>query len=173
MTQNFTIRKASFSDAKNLREISESTFVNTYGEFNTPENMAKHIAEKFSILQIKKELQLIDNQYVIGEIDNEIVAFVKLVKNQNLEELPEKHCVEIERIYVKKEFHGRNFGKKMMDFCENWAAKNHFEILWLGVWEHNPNALKFYEKMGFTIFSSHVFVLGNDVQNDFLMKKEV
>jgi len=43
--------------------------------------------------------------------------------------------------------------------------------VWLGVWEENPRAIKFYKKNGFVEFDKHTFVLGEDEQTDILMKK--
>ena len=54
-----------------------------------------------------------------------------------------------------------------------YAAKNKFDTIWLGVWEHNQKAIEFYKKWGFEVFGKYIFVLGNDPQNDLLMKKEI
>ena len=43
------------------------------------------------------------------------------------------------------------------------------ETLWLGVWEHNARAIRFYEKCGFRDAGSHPFLLGNDLQTDRIM----
>jgi diamine N-acetyltransferase len=173
MNTNFQIRLATESDAVAIKEISESTFVDTYSMYNSPENMQQHILQNFSLEKIISELQTPHNQYVIVNFEAEIIAFAKLVKGHFPENITEKLCVEIERFYVKKEFHGQNLGRYLMDFCVNWAIGNTFEIIWLGVWENNPNAIKFYEKMGFSIFGSHNFVLGTEPQNDFLMKRDL
>lgn len=37
----------------------------------------------------------------------------------------------------------------------------------------NKRAFEFYLKWGFEIFSSQVFLLGNDVQKDWVMKKNL
>ena len=43
--------------------------------------------------------------------------------------------------------------------------------VWLGVWEENPRAIRFYEKNGFVVFDKHIFRMGNDEQTDLMMKK--
>jgi ribosomal protein S18 acetylase RimI-like enzyme len=45
--------------------------------------------------------------------------------------------------------------------------------IWLGVWEHNHQAIKFYTTWGFEKFGDHLFLLGDDPQTDWLMKKEL
>jgi ribosomal protein S18 acetylase RimI-like enzyme len=42
--------------------------------------------------------------------------------------------------------------------------------MWLGVWEENPRAIRFYQKQGFVEFDQHIFQLGEDAQTDILMK---
>ncbi len=42
--------------------------------------------------------------------------------------------------------------------------------MWLGVWEKNPRALRFYQKIGFQEFDKHIFTLGNEKQTDIMMK---
>ncbi|WP_337043002.1 GNAT family N-acetyltransferase [Emticicia sp. 17c] len=167
------IRFATLPDAPALRALAETTFRDTYTEFNTPENMEKHVAKNFSLAQIQAELQLPDNQYVLVEQDNALIAFAKMVKNHSTQGLTEERVLEIERIYVAKAFHGQQIGRKLIDFCTNWAIEQHFEVIWLGVWENNPKAMKFYEKMGYTRFGEHTFVLGEEVQTDYLMKKYI
>lgn len=165
------IRPATFNDATRLRDLSEITFRDTYTAYNTPENMENHVAKHFSIQQIEKELHDATNQYVVCENNGDLIAFVKLVKNHSTEGLTEEKVVEIERIYVLKDFHGQQLGRKLIDFCTAWAKEQGFEVIWLGVWEHNHNAMKFYEKMGYERFGKHTFVLGDDVQTDYVMKK--
>jgi ribosomal protein S18 acetylase RimI-like enzyme len=55
----------------------------------------------------------------------------------------------------------------------DYASEKGFDTIWLGVWEHNHNSIAFYEQWGFETFGKHVFRLGNDDQNDLLMKKKI
>ncbi len=167
------IRLATPADAPRLRELSEITFRDTYTEYNTPENMEKHVAKNFSLSQLETELVDSKNQYMVCENGKDLIAFVKLVKDHSIEGLNEERVVEIERIYVLKAFHGQQLGRKLIDFCTEWAKGQGFDVIWLGVWEHNQNALKFYEKMGYVRFGEHTFLLGDEVQTDYVMKKSI
>lgn len=81
--------------------------------------------------------------------------------------------MEVERIYVAGNHHGKKIGKKLLNFALDIAANKALNYVWLGVWEHNYNARGFYEHNGFKIFSSHEFLLGDDRQTDLLMKRDV
>ena len=53
------------------------------------------------------------------------------------------NAFEIQRIYVKKEHHGRGYGKEMFTFALDQAKSRGFEWAWLGVWERNFKAQDF------------------------------
>lgn len=167
------IRRARPSDDQALCALMEKTFVDTYASFNTLENMQLHISFYFGLPQVQKELQDNAVEYSVIEKDNELIGFAKLVKNNSAKGLEGKKTVEIARIYVAQAYHGQQLGAQLMEACLHRAKDFGAETVWLGVWEHNPKALRFYEKMGFQRFGEHVFTLGTEVQNDFLMKKEV
>ena len=165
------LRLATISDKENLRQLAEITFRDTYTAFNTAENMENHVAKNFSLQQIEAELQSPACQYIVIETNQELIGFAKLVKDHATDGLTEQKVVEIERIYVQKAYHGQQLGRQLINFCIDWSRENKFEVIWLGVWENNHKAIQFYEKMGFQNFGTHVFVLGEEVQTDFVMKK--
>lgn len=167
------IRRARPSDDQALSALMEKTFVDTYASFNTPENMQLHISTYFALPQVQNELKDEDAEYLVIEKKDELIGFAKLVKNHSVKELEDKKTVEIARIYVAQAYHGQQLGARLMQTCLSQAKNLGAEAVWLGVWEHNPNAQRFYEKMGFQRFGEHVFTLGTEVQNDFLMKKEL
>jgi diamine N-acetyltransferase len=170
---NFQITLANLDDAVAIRHLAEKTFRDTYTQYNTPENMEGHVIKNFNFEQIKKDIQLPDNQYFTVKLASEIIGFAKLIKGHSTEGLAGKNVVEIERFYVDKSFHGQQLGRKLMDFCLAWSIENNFEVIWLGVWEKNENAMKFYQKMGFEFLGKHTFVLGTEAQTDFTMKLDL
>jgi GNAT superfamily N-acetyltransferase len=172
-TPVFDIIPAQQSDAPTLRDLMEQTFVDTYAQFNTPENMQKHISEHFALAKVELELSDEKVQYLLMKQNTRLIGFAKLVKDHTAKGLEKQKAVEIERIYVTHAYHGQKLGTKLMQACLDWSKKEGFTTVWLGVWEHNQKALAFYQKMGFQRFGEHVFVLGSEVQNDFLMKKEI
>jgi ribosomal protein S18 acetylase RimI-like enzyme len=135
--------------------------------------MDQYITEKCSDEKMKEELQDSDNLFYFARLNDEIVGYIKLRTSVFPIELGTKNCIEIERIYVSSKFHGKKIGAQLMEFCVQFAKENNYTILWLAVWEHNLKAFDFYKKWGFEKFSEHVFILGQDKQNDFLLKKEI
>jgi hypothetical protein len=79
-------------------------------------------------------------------------------------------AIEIARIYAVKSSIERCW-QALMQKCIDFAMLKKHHTIWLGVWEHNQRAIDFYTRWGFEKFAEHDFILGNDVQKDWLMKK--
>jgi diamine N-acetyltransferase len=165
------IRIANLQDADVLCQIGAKTFIETYGDQNTPENLQKYLEERFNIKQISDEIETPETIFLSVELNNETIGYAKM--RVNLIENPDPKALEIERIYIEKAFHGQKMGAVLMQKCIDVSREKGYHSLWLGVWEYNPKAIVFYKKWGFEVFGEHIFQLGDDAQTDYLMKKEL
>ena len=167
------IRKINIDDLETLRNLSIQTFKETFEELNTEEDMQKYLLENLSIEKLKTELEYVNSEFYFVESNDEILGYLKLnFKDAQTEKLEENHF-EIERIYVLKAFLGQKIGQILFDKAIEIGREKNLEYVWLGVWEENHRAIKFYEKNGFKVFGKHKFVLGKDVQTDLLMKLNI
>ena len=167
------IRKINIDDLETLRNLSIQTFKETFEEVNTEEDMQKYLLENLSIEKLKSELENPNSEFYFAENNDEILGYLKLnFKDAQTEKLEENHF-EIERIYVLKAFLGQKIGQILFNKAIEIGREKNLEYVWLGVWEENHRAIKFYEKNGFEIFGKHDFVLGEDVQTDLLMKMKI
>ena len=101
-----------------------------------------------------------------------MVGYLKLNLLDAQTEKMSDDYLEIERIYVLKKFHGKGYGKALIDFSKEKAIQKKKKKIWLGVWEKNPNAIGFYQKMGFEKTGTHIFKVGDDEQLDYVMETE-
>ena len=164
------IRKLNPADLALLREISIQTFVDTFANQNTPENMESYLQTSLSIEKLSIELNHPESEFYFAELNDEIIGYLKL--NYGLAQSePLENALEIERIYVRKEFHGKKIAQLLYNKAIERATERRDHFIWLGVWEHNARAIAFYTKLGFTAFGTHPFMLGNDKQTDILMKR--
>ena len=167
------IRKLNIDDLETLRNLSIQTFKETFEEVNTEEDMQKYLDENLSIEKLKTELENPNSKFYFAENNDEILGYLKLnFKDAQTEKLEENHF-EIERIYVLKAFLGQKIGQILFDKAIEIGREKNLEYVWLGVWEENHRAIRFYGKNGFEIFGKHDFVLGEDVQTDLLMKMKI
>lgn len=168
-----SIIEATEADADIISQLSVDTFYETYAAYNTAEDMEQHSNQYFSRQQILTELAAPETFYLIAYVDNQAAGFVKLRNEEHPPELQGERYIEIERIYVLKAFQKQKLGGAIMRFTLEAAKAKGYEIIWLGVWKNNTNAQGFYQRMGFEIFGEHAFVLGNDRQEDWLLKKQL
>ena len=167
------IRKINIDDLEALRNLSIQTFMETFEEVNTEEDMQKYLDENLSIERLKTELENVNSEFYFAENNDEILGYLKLnFKDAQTEKLEENHF-EIERIYVLKAFLGQKIGQILFDKAIEIGREKNLEYVWLGVWEENHRAIRFYGKNGFEIFGKHDFILGEDVQTDLLMKMKI
>lgn len=164
------IRRVNIQDIEKLKKIGKLTFAETFSSENSEEDMREYLEEGFSTEKIKTELTDKNAEFYFAELDDNVIGYLKVNFGQSQTEIKDKNALEIERIYVLKEFHGKKVGQILYDKAIELAKEKNVEYVWLGVWEQNPRAIRFYEKNGFTAFDKHIFKLGNDEQTDIMMK---
>ena len=136
--------------------------------------MKKYLDEGFTVEKLSSEINNPDSEFYFAKENNNVIGYVKINKGQSQTELKnDKMSVEIERIYVLKEFHGQRIGQLLYEKAMELALQLKADYIWLGVWEENPRAIKFYQKNGFIEFNKHIFKLGDDEQVDIMMKLEL
>ena len=168
--EKFLIKECSMQDIEKIKSISEKTFYETFSSENTKEDMENYLKENFSYEQIESEVKNNASKFYIVEHDKEAVAYMKLNFDKAQTEKDHHNTLEVQRIYVLQEYKGNRIGKRLIEKAIEIGRDNQLNYIWLGVWENNMNAIKFYEKQGFEKFGTHVFKLGEDEQIDHLMK---
>ena len=164
------ITKATINDLDQLQKIGRQTFFETFSTGNTEENMTKYLNEGFSIDKLTTELNDKNAEFYFATHNDNVIGYLKLNFGKSQTELQDDKGLEIERIYVLKDFHGKSVGQLLYDKAIQIARQKNADYIWLGVWEENPRAINFYKKNGFVEFDKHIFKLGNDEQTDILMK---
>ena len=173
MTDTITIRKIGPDDLHELQTIAKQTFYDTFETHNTEENMQQYLNEGFTEEKLTAELYNNHSDFYFALSENKTVGYLKLNFGKAQTELQNDNAVEIERIYVFKEFHGKKAGQILYEKALETAAAKNADYIWLGVWEENPRAIQFYKKNGFVEFDQHIFRFGNEEQTDIMMKLEL
>jgi len=167
------IRLAKPEDANSIALLSRKAFHDTFAAANTKEDMDKFMNETFALDVLQKEVIDPTNIFITAFIGNELAGYAKLTESKNPEGLGDADAIEIARLYAAQHIIGKGVGKALMEKCIAIGMERNKSVIWLGVWEHNERAKSFYTKFGYTKFGEHDFVLGNDVQTDWLMKREL
>ena len=167
------IKKCSLDDILDLQKIYRQTFFETFSEQNSEENMRIFLDKAYSEKKLKSEIENKESETFLAVENQKILGVLKINTGNAETESGLENSLEIQRIYILKESKGLGIGTVLMNLAEKKARELGVSFIWLGVWEKNFPAQKFYTDKGFRRFSEHAFVLGDDIQTDFLMKKEL
>lgn len=166
-----TVRIATKKNAELIADMSRQTFYDTFASYNTKEDMDKFMNEQFTRESIILEVGAENNIFLLAYDDEQPVGYARIRENNNPPSLGTSNALELARIYATAPSIGKGIGKVLMEKCIEIAKAGNRECIWLGVWEKNKRAIDFYKKWGFEKFADHDFILGDDVQKDWLMKK--
>jgi ribosomal protein S18 acetylase RimI-like enzyme len=169
--EQIIIERVTLADIKKLQEIGRTTFSEAFAAVNSEENMKDYLEKGFSEEKLKGELSNQDSQFYFALLDGKVIGYLKINIGQAQTEKLNLDALEIERIYLLKAFYGQKVGQLLYQKAIDIALEMQASYVWLGVWEENYRALRFYEKNGFTPFGKHKFWLGDDEQTDLMMKK--
>ena len=160
-------------NAELIANLSRQTFYDTFAAQNTMEDMDKFMNEQFTKEALMNETGQGDNIFLLAFINSEVAGYAKLRQGKQRPELGNKPCFEIARIYAVNKWIGKGVGSALLQKCIDIALEKKKQLLWLGVWKENQQAIAFYKRWGFEIFGEQDFLLGDDLQKDWLMKKEL
>ncbi len=170
---NLSYKICTEKDLQILVEISINTFISAFEKQNDPEDFKAYIDKAFSITRLEKELLDPNVGFYFVSKDNNLVGYFKLNEKEAQTEPFGNTSVEIERIYVLNEFQGRQIGHQMLNQIIEIANQKRLTFIWLGVWEMNTSAIRFYERYGFAKFNTHPYYIGKDKQTDWLMRLDL
>lgn len=168
-----TVRRATLADRPALTALAARTFERTFAATNTRADMDAYLAAHFGAAQQQAELADPHVATLLVDLDGTLAGYAQL------REGPAEPCVsgarpiELVRFYLDEDWQGRGLAPALMAAVHDEARGRGAETLWLGVWEHNQRALRFYTRQGFVDVGSHVFMVGADRQIDRIMARPV
>ncbi len=168
-TDALTIRRATDADAAGLAELALRTFLDAFAAQNDPANTEAYTARVYGPAQQAAEIADPRIVTLLGEVDGRMAAYAQLRRGTTAPGVTGPEPVEIMRFYVDRAWHGRGIAQRMMDAVLRTAREQGARTTFLAVWEHNPRALRFYEKRGFRVVGVQDFWMGSDRQNDHVM----
>jgi GNAT superfamily N-acetyltransferase len=167
------VRRATAADAQALAKIGRTSFVAAFASDprNKPEDLNAHLLETFSELAIAHELADPNVVYLIAELDQVALGYAKLKSGSSEPSVVARNPIELCRLYAHSEWVGRGVGPALIKSCLEHARGRAHDVLWLGVWEFNPRAQRFYAKWGFERVGEHVFFMGSEPQTDWVLRR--
>jgi ribosomal protein S18 acetylase RimI-like enzyme len=173
MMHGFTLKRVYVADVTILQQISIDTFRETFAATNDASDLQQYLDTSYSLTKLTAEILNPESSFYLLYAADVPVGYLKVNFGAAQTEKYDENTVELERIYLLAAYHGIGAGQFMLDSAIQFAKEARAHFIWLGVWEHNQKAIRFYEKNDFVITGSHVFQLGTDMQTDLLMKRQV
>ncbi|MEL6483554.1 MAG: GNAT family N-acetyltransferase [Bacteroidota bacterium] len=167
-----TIRKCILSDAPQLLQLARRTFMEAFEKDNNPDDFSQYLETAFTLPAIQAQLSNPDCFFFFVFIDSDLVGYFKLNKGPAQTDLRDDTAMELERIYLDAAYQGQGIGQWMVEQAVEIAKTAKKNAIWLGVWQKNSGAVRFYERFGFKKFGSHPYWIGNDKQTDWLYRLE-
>lgn len=163
-----SIRRMTRADRQLLMKIGRKTFYDTFTGTCTEADMQGFLDACFNEQQVGAELGDPDDFFYVAESAAGAMGYVRFKEDyRSFPEMRRWKALEIKRIYVLDAYHGKDVGRILLEYALTFARKENYEVVWLGVWEHNLRARRFYEKHGFSASGhTHDFPIGSTPQTD-------
>ena len=135
--------------------------------------MEIYLSEAFSGQQLKAEWEDADATFYLLRAEGQTLGYCKIKYGLPSAVEESGSALEICRLYVSQNYQGQRLGQWMLGQILKKAQEEKLDFVWLGVWSQNPGAIRLYERQGFQKIGSYTFVLGDDLQTDFIMKRSL
>ena len=167
------IRLVKSQEVEDLVKIGRHTFIEAFAAQNSEEDLLLYVDSAFTTEQMSQQIKNPFCEHYFAVIEDHIIGYLKLNTGSAQTEKQDDEALEVERIYVLKNFIGQGIGQSLLDKAFQRSREKGCKAIWLGVWNKNERAIRFYQKNGFKVVGQHVFLLGTDEQTDFIMRREV
>ena len=171
--RSIQIRYATSADADLLAKVGAQAFAEAFAAENTPENLAAYLASAFSPAIQAAEIADPAGCFLIAQMGESAIGYARMRTGDVPPEVGDPNAIELQRIYVLRDWLGHKVGAALMRASLEEAAARGHRTIWLGVWERNPRAIAFYQRWGFEQVGTHMFQLGDDAQTDWLMRRSI
>jgi ribosomal protein S18 acetylase RimI-like enzyme len=105
-------------------------------------------------------------RWQLAAIRGEPIGYAKLTPLRAPFPNAARGAVELQQIYVVREWHGRGVANRLMDWGLNAARALGAPEVYLTVFDHNERAKRFYARHGFEDVGRCTFQLGDRIDDD-------
>lgn len=166
-----TIEAVQPAELAKLVTVSRQTFWDTFAMTNNEADIKSYLDEQLIEPKLCQELANPNSEFYFAKQGTEILGYLKLNIATAQTEADYPQSLEVQRIYVLKKYQQLGIGQQLMAWAVKRAIQLKKSMIWLGVWEYNQQAQRFYTRTGFIRTAEHTFTMGNSQQTDWIMTK--
>jgi diamine N-acetyltransferase len=162
-------RDAAVDDAAELNALFDAVFCGTFAHLYREEDL-KAFLSSFTIGDWVEQLGDPNYAFRVSEADRKTVGYAKLG--------PLKPAIAddargllLDQLYVANDHHGSGIAQALMDWTIEEARRRGASALYLTVFVDNHRARRFYDRYGFETVGRYDFMVGDQADEDIVMKK--
>lgn len=158
---NMRVTVANSSHADTISRIGKQSFRDAFAHlFKNKEELLEYLEYTYHPDKILKSLEKKNNIFFLALIENVPVGFAKVKKYSLNEQIQSIAQMELQKIYVLSDYHGRGAGQALLESVVNLAQEVRPDFVWLDTHVENAKAIRFYEKNGFKKTVRYFFTIG-------------
>ena len=148
------LKRCSAADISEIRKVAIQSYKEHYLYLWTDYYSAEwYMNRSFSTDSLTRQMEDVQALFYLVLVNATTIGFIKLNKNKPLPGDEADKSLELERIYLLKDFSGKGIGtavlNKIIDYCKQQGIK----LLWLKSMD-SSDSLFFYKKRGFEIIAT-------------------
>ena len=164
-----TYRPATPADAPALAALGRDSFVDKFGHMYTPEDLAAFLDEVHEESAVAAEIADPTRRYRLAEEDGTLLAYCKIGLACGWPEHARgAKAIELKQLYTAPGLSGKGIGGAMMDWVLGEARAEGADEIQLSVFSENDGAQRFYARYGFEKVADITFLVGQQVDKEFL-----
>jgi ribosomal protein S18 acetylase RimI-like enzyme len=164
-------RDATAADLPAIDRVFRESFCDTFAHLYRSEDLAAFLAQ-FTPEGWADEFADPRYRFHVAEAGGEVVGYVKLGPPA-LPVETDKRAFELRQIYLLPGSHGRGIGKILTEWAIAEARRLGGEELYLTVYIDNHRAKALYERYGFEAVGRYDFMVGEQADEDIIMRKRL
>jgi diamine N-acetyltransferase len=169
---HFLLRAATEADVPALAKLGRESFVAKFGDMYRPEDLAAFLEQTHSLAVVAGEVTNPGRLYCVADADGNLAGYCKLGLSCGWPEHARgTHAIELKQLYTAPAMTGRGIGAALMDWAMDEARARGADEMQLSVWSGNHGAQKFYTRYGFAKVADITFLVGEQVDEEFLFAR--
>jgi diamine N-acetyltransferase len=159
------LRQAGPTDALEFATLAEALFRDAFENVNDIVQINAYCAEHYSEAIQRRELEAPYMSVHFVEVAGSVAGYIQMEVIDDV--------VLLHRFYVDRPWHGSGIAQQMMEFCAGFARAAGARCIRLATWIENRRAVAFYRSAGFVIVGEQPFILGTEIQDDYLLERAI
>ena len=158
-----------------ISELGARLFAETYGATHREPELSRYLVRAFAVGDVSSAIAKTNvTMFVAEDYGARPIGYAFLRKTDTLPDgVRSYNSYEVVRFYVDAGTQGRGVGRALMEMCFDDARKRGGDTIWVQAWTQARWAVGFYERMGFSAVGSASFSIGDQIDDDQIMSREL